>query len=138
MSTQVTISLLQQPAEVRINQRTGSIIFSGNVEISPVAVSHKNLMITTLTPPPVPTAQNPQRIRDTMVALDTAGRNREKARIQDLLLAFRTLDVPWKTGSTSSCSCTRPAAFTPGWWWSNAMDGMNSAISMPGLSGREG
>jgi flagellar P-ring protein precursor FlgI len=94
MATQVTISLLQQPAEVRINQRTGSIIFSGNVEISPVAISHKNLMITTLVPPPQPTVQNPQRIRETMVALDTAGRNREKARIQDLLLAFRTLDVP--------------------------------------------
>lgn len=94
MSTQVTLTLLQQPAEVRINQRTGSIIFSGNVEISPVAISHKNLMITTLTPAAPPTLQNPQRFRETMVGLDTSSRQREKARIQDLLMAFRTLDVP--------------------------------------------
>lgn len=94
MSTQVTLSLLQQPAEVRINQRTGSIVFSGNVEISPVAVSHKNLVITTLIPPEKPTPSNPTRVRDSLVAIDTASRSREKARIQDLLLAFRTLDVP--------------------------------------------
>ncbi|HZW06467.1 MAG TPA: flagellar basal body P-ring protein FlgI, partial [Phycisphaerales bacterium] len=85
LSTQVTISLLQQPAEVRINPRTGSIVFSGNVEISPVAISHKNLMITTLIPAPPVTPLNPQRIRESMVTLDTSSRAREKARIQDLL-----------------------------------------------------
>lgn len=94
MSTQVTLSLLQQPAEVRINPRTGSIIFSGNVEISPVAISHKNLMINTLVPAPPNGPLNPQRFRESMVGIDTSSRAREKARIQDLLLAFRTLDVP--------------------------------------------
>ena len=94
MSTQVTLSLLQQPAEVRINRRAGTIVFSGNVEISPVAISHKNLMINTVIPAPPVTVQNPQRIRESMVGLDTSSRAREKARIQDLLLAFRTLDVP--------------------------------------------
>jgi flagellar P-ring protein precursor FlgI len=94
ISTQVTLSLLQQPAEVRINARTGSIIFSGNVEISPVAISHKNLMISTVVPALPPTLQNPQRFRESMVGLDTSSRAREKARIQDLLVAFRTLDVP--------------------------------------------
>ena len=94
MSTQVTLSLLQQPAEVRINARTGSIIISGNVEISPVAISHKNLMISTVTPSLPPTLQNPQRFRETMVGLDTSSRAREKARIQDLIAAFKTLDVP--------------------------------------------
>lgn len=94
MSTQVTLSLLQQPAEVRINPRTGSIIFSGNVEISPVAISHKNLMISTVVPSIPVSPQNPQRFRESMIGLDTSSRAREKARIQDLLLAFRTLDVP--------------------------------------------
>jgi flagellar P-ring protein precursor FlgI len=94
MSTQVTLSLLQQPAEVRINPRTGSIVFSGNVEISPVAISHKNLSISTLVPAPPVTPLNPTRYRETMVGLDTSSRAREKAKIQDLLLAFRTLNVP--------------------------------------------
>ncbi|MFT3685825.1 MAG: flagellar basal body P-ring protein FlgI [Phycisphaerales bacterium] len=94
MSTQVTLSLLQQSAEVRINPRTGVIVFSGNVEISPVAISHKNLMISTIVPAPQPSLQNPQRFRESMVSLDTSSRAREKARIQDLLVAFRTLDVP--------------------------------------------
>ncbi|MDP1663469.1 MAG: flagellar basal body P-ring protein FlgI [Phycisphaerales bacterium] len=94
LSTQVTLSLLQQPAEVRINRRTGSIIFSGNVEISPVAISHKNLMISTLVPAPPVNPAYPTRYRETMIGLDTSSRAREKARIQDLLLAFRTLDVP--------------------------------------------
>lgn len=94
MNTQVTLSLLQQPAEVRINPRTGSIIFSGSVEISPVAISHKNLMISTVVPSLPVTPQNPLRFRESMVGLDTSSRAREKAKIQDLLLAFRSLDVP--------------------------------------------
>ncbi len=100
MGTQVTLGLLQQPAEVRVNPRTGSIVFSGNVEISPVAVSHKNLVITTIIQPPaqpgrpIPAPAGPQRVTDRMVAIDTSGRGRERARIQDLLAAFRQLDVP--------------------------------------------
>lgn len=94
MSTQVTLSLLQQPAEVRINARTGLILFSGNVEISPVAISHKNLSISTITPALPPTLANPARSRDSIVGLDTSSRAREKARIQDLIAAFKALDVP--------------------------------------------
>jgi flagellar P-ring protein precursor FlgI len=99
MSTQVTLGLLQQPAEVRVNPRTGSIVFSGNVEISPVAVSHKNLVITTVIQPPAAPGRPappapPQRITDRMIGLDTSGRGRDRARIQDLLAAFRQLDVP--------------------------------------------
>jgi flagellar P-ring protein FlgI len=97
MATQVTLSLLQQPAEVRINTRTGSIVFSGNVEISPVAISHKNLTITTAAAAPGGGAAggNGQvAARDTLTSLDTVNRGRDKARLADLLAAFRQLDVP--------------------------------------------
>jgi flagellar P-ring protein precursor FlgI len=94
MSTQVTLSLISQPAEVRVNPRTGSIIFAGNVEISPVAISHKNLTINTVNPSPPPSPANPLRLRERMIAIDTAGRRSDRAKIQDLLAAFRALDVP--------------------------------------------
>lgn len=94
MGTQVTLSLIQQPAEVRVNARTGSIVFAGNVEISPVAISHKNLVINTIIPATPPSERNPQRIRERMVSVDTSGRSRDRAKIQDLLAAFRQLDVP--------------------------------------------
>lgn len=94
MGTQMTLSLVQQAAEVRVNPRTGSIIFAGNVEISPMAISHRNLIINTLVPAPAPDPRLPQRFRERMVGVDTAGRGRERAKIQDLLVAFRQLDVP--------------------------------------------
>ncbi|MBY0309257.1 MAG: flagellar basal body P-ring protein FlgI [Phycisphaerales bacterium] len=96
MSTQVTLSLLQQPAEVRINPRTGTIVCSGNVEISPVAINLRNLTINALIPALPPSPQNPQRFRESTVGLDTSSRAREKARIQDLIAAFRALDVPFE------------------------------------------
>lgn len=102
MATQVTLSLLQQPAEVRINTRTGSIVFSGNVEISPVAISHKNLTITTAAGGAGNArggnaANQPAggaAVRETLAAIDTINRGRDKARLADLLAAFRQLDVP--------------------------------------------
>lgn len=94
MSSTMSPSLLRLPAQVIVNQRTGSIIVTGNVEVSAVAVSLKNLVITTTTPPPVATPANPLVTTNRWAGVGTTSRASERARIQDLIQAFRTLDVP--------------------------------------------
>lgn len=94
------ISRLQQlpldpvPAEARvvINERTGTIVITGDVEISPVVISHKGLTITTTLPEPVPTPRNPVNKSTDVVALDP-GRKGD-AKLQDLINAMDQLKVP--------------------------------------------
>jgi flagellar P-ring protein precursor FlgI len=42
----------QTASPVVINERTGTIVFSGDIEISPVAVTHKNMAVEAGQPPP--------------------------------------------------------------------------------------
>ena len=64
------VPMLPTEARVQINDRTGTIIMTGDVEISPVVISHKGLTITTVTPPPVPTQRNPSVAETNVIALD--------------------------------------------------------------------
>ncbi len=86
-------NLLRLPAQVLVNSRTGSIIVTGNVEISSVVISHKDLVISTTTPSPVATAQRPITDTQKTTSLGTTGRASDRARIQDLLTALKSLDV---------------------------------------------
>ncbi|MFN0010750.1 MAG: flagellar basal body P-ring protein FlgI [Phycisphaerales bacterium] len=94
LSASFSPSLLRLPAQVIVNSRTGSIIVTGNVEISPVAVSHKDLIVSTTRPVVEPTPQNPRTTISKSTTLQTTGRSSERGRIQDLLAAMRQLDVP--------------------------------------------
>lgn len=85
---------LRLPAQVVVNQRTGSIIVTGNVEISPCAIAHKDLVVTTTTPSPVPSPANPLTRTSKWATTGTTSRASDKARVQDLLQAFKQLDVP--------------------------------------------
>ena len=85
---------LRLPAKVVVNQRTGTIIVTGNVEISPVAVAHKDLVVTTTQPVPGQPAVTPALRNTRWTSTATTSRASERARIQDLLQAFRQLDVP--------------------------------------------
>src|SRR5690606_16732917 len=76
---------------VVINERTGTIVVSGDVQISPVIISHKGLTITTITPQPAPNVLNPQVIQDPFLAVDPGGRG--GAKLADLLAAFNQLKV---------------------------------------------
>lgn len=87
-------SLLSLPARVIVNERRGTIVVTGNVQISPAVISHKDLVITTIVPPREPTAANPQIQRTRWASLDTTRNEREIARLQDLLEALKHLDVP--------------------------------------------
>jgi flagellar P-ring protein FlgI len=96
MSKKFSPSLINLPAMVVVNERTGSIIVTGDVEISAVTVGNDKLVITTSTPAPVPSAQDPQVTRQNWAEFGTTGSNSDRARIQDLLEAFKQLNVPVK------------------------------------------
>src|SRR5690606_29215974 len=72
LSKRLSPDLLKLPAQVICNERTGVIIATGNVEISPVAIAHKDLVVTTTTPPPAPTPADPLVRQDKWVGVGTA------------------------------------------------------------------
>jgi flagellar P-ring protein precursor FlgI len=78
-------------ARVVINERTGTIIISGDVQISPVIISHNGLTITTISPPITGTADNPKVETANFMAMDPDKRG--GARLADLLAAFNQLKV---------------------------------------------
>jgi flagellar P-ring protein precursor FlgI len=87
-------SLIDLPAMVVVNERTGSIIVTGDVEISSVTVGSDRLVVSTITPPTIPTAQNPLVERENWTEFGSTSSSGDHARIQDLLEAFKHLNVP--------------------------------------------
>ncbi len=94
LGAEVNPALLDLPARVIVNRETGTIIVTGDVRISPVAFTTKDLSLTTTKPAPVPTAQNPIVERERWGQLATDLRPNEQSRLSDLLAAFKSLDVP--------------------------------------------
>ncbi len=89
---QLPILLLPTEARVLINDRTGTMIVTGDVDISPVVISHKGLTISTIDPKPVPTRNEPVVSKRNVVSIDTTQQG--GAKLQDLALAFDQLKVP--------------------------------------------
>ena len=79
-------------ARVLINERTGTMIITGDVEISPVVISHKGLTISTVLPTPVPSARAPMIKTTDVVAIDTGSSG--GAKLQSLINALDQLKVP--------------------------------------------
>jgi len=94
MTAKFSPSLLKLPATVFINAAKGSIIATADVEISAVAIVHKNLTVTSILPPPVPTSINPITTTAKVTSMRTTDRPSEKARLADLLSALKQLDMP--------------------------------------------
>jgi len=92
LETTVDPELVSVGARVVINERTGTIIMTGNVQISPVIITHENLLITTVTPEPEPNRFDPNVETKHFAAIDPEGRG--GANLQNLLLAFDQLKVP--------------------------------------------
>jgi flagellar P-ring protein precursor FlgI len=90
---QLAIPMVATEARVQINERTGTLIVTGDVEISPVVISHKGLTITTINPPPQPTARTPVVNSRNTVPLDTVSGG-QNAKLQDLVNALEQLKVP--------------------------------------------
>ncbi len=91
----VNVGLLGLPAQVVVNQRTGAIVVTGDVEISPGIITHRELVITTTIPPPVPTPIDPLTQRTRWAAVNTDRSSpAANAKLDDLLAAFKQLDIP--------------------------------------------
>lgn len=91
LQTYIDPSQVAGGGRVVINERTGTIVISGEVQISPVIISHKGLTITTITPPPVANAAQPIVAENSFIGMDPE--NRGGARLADLLAAFNQLKV---------------------------------------------
>lgn len=89
LSAEVRTELLDLPAQVVVNRRTGAIIVTGDVEISPVAITNKDLTITT----GAATGKGGTR-KDRWAEIKTSARPSENAKLSDLLTALRQLDIP--------------------------------------------
>jgi len=89
---QLPVPLLPTEARVQINERTGTMVVTGDVEISPVVISHKGLTITTIDPQPVATPRTPVIRTKEVIPLDTTARG--GAKLQDLVNALEQLKVP--------------------------------------------
>ena len=92
MSVRFDPSLLKLPARVVVNEREGIIVMTGDVEISPTAVTHGDLIITSVTPPGAGAGAQPTS-PGRWATLSTSRIPQETARLQDLLTAFKQLDV---------------------------------------------
>lgn len=94
MRTTINPSLLGLPARVIANQAAGIIVITGDVEISPVAITQRELSITTTIPQLEPTADSPLVQTDRWATMSTNTRPTERAKLNDLLEAFNALKIP--------------------------------------------
>jgi flagellar P-ring protein FlgI len=85
------VNLMPTGARVVINEKTGTIVMTGDVEISPIAISHEGLTITRLTPSPTPDPLNPTPTEDRFIGVDPTEAG--GAKLADLLEAFNQLKV---------------------------------------------
>jgi flagellar P-ring protein precursor FlgI len=91
LEIQLDPSLVRTGARVVINERTGTIVMTADVQLSPVIISHNGLTITTINPQIPATAENPEFVESRFVGLDPG--KRAGARLGDLLDAFNQLKV---------------------------------------------
>lgn len=93
LSSSVRVSELDLPAQVIVNPRSGVIVITGDVEISPGLVTHRDLVINTTVPTPVGTPQNPLTTTTHFAEIRTRARPSDNARLADLMAAMKQLDV---------------------------------------------
>ena len=93
-NAEVNASLLDLPPQVVVNSRTGAIVVTGEVQLRVSGVTHRNLTITTVTPPQTGTALNPIVKRDSWTGVGQDGLPNETAKVNDLINAFKQLNMP--------------------------------------------
>ena len=81
------------PAKIIVNRDSGIILVTADVRIGPVAITHKNLSITTILPEPVPSPEQPRVRQEEWTGLPTQQRPSEMARFEHLPAAMERLDV---------------------------------------------
>ena len=93
METDISGALRKLPAQVICDTRAGIIVMTGDVEVSPTVITHKDLVITTLVDPLAMPLQTDSEFAalQTNSGVDT---DSTTAKLQDLISAFDQLDVP--------------------------------------------
>ncbi len=91
MVTTIDPEIAAGGARVIINRAEGTIAMTGDVELSPVIISHKGMTIQIVTPEPEPDENQPRVENVDFVALDPD--NRGGPRLRQLLDALNTLNV---------------------------------------------
>lgn len=91
MRTDITSALLELPEQVICDTRSGVIVMTGNVKVSPAVITHDDLTITTTVPAPPPNAPG-VRQRD-FAAISTDADEADLSRLEDLIAAFDQLKV---------------------------------------------
>ncbi|MDG2423470.1 MAG: flagellar basal body P-ring protein FlgI [Phycisphaerales bacterium] len=97
MSIPVDPSLIETEARIVINERTGTILVTSDVEIGPVAISHAGLTITTMTPEPQPSALAPSIRQSSWLSINAEKSPRSQSastHLDTLLEALRQFNVP--------------------------------------------
>ncbi len=93
METDISGALRKLPAQVICDTRAGIIVMTGNVEVSPTVITHKDLVITTLVNPQAQPAQTNSEFAAIRTNNSTEN-NSTTAKLEDLISAFDQLDVP--------------------------------------------
>jgi flagellar P-ring protein precursor FlgI len=99
MTVPIDPSLIRTEARIVINERAGIITVTGDVDIGPVAITHRGMQLTSLAPDPVaagpapPGGAAPAPPRR-WVGVDTTDGGKRSTRLTDLLAAFDQLNVP--------------------------------------------
>jgi flagellar P-ring protein precursor FlgI len=86
------VKIVPTEARVEINSKTGTIVITGDVEISPVILSHNGLSISTVNPPPIPSQRSPVVTNNDVVGIGTI--QQQNGNLQDLMAAMEQLKVP--------------------------------------------
>ncbi len=94
LSADVNTALMRLPAMVVVNPADGTIVMTADVEIGAVAITHKDLTITTTIPAPQPTQFDPLLQRSHWTSIQTPPPASGNAKLGDLLQAFKQLDIP--------------------------------------------
>jgi len=87
--------LRRLPPRVVIDEARGTIVVTGDVEISDVVVTTRGLTITRIEPEQPPTPAAPRRTVRRHVAIGTGAPEPGRPRLQDLLDALDRLEVPF-------------------------------------------
>lgn len=87
-------ALLNLPARVIVNRRTGAIVATADVDISPVGVTHEQLSFTVTQPPLEATPAAPITTQERWAEVASSASAGDVAKLTDLLSALRALDVP--------------------------------------------
>ena len=92
MQTDVSSAIRKIAPQVRCDTSTGIIVITGDVQVAPTVITHKDLSITTTIPPPLP--GDPQELTSEFAAIYATDDDVDTTRLQDLITAFDQLDIP--------------------------------------------